>query len=432
MTDGHEHGHGHGDDGGLELLRWLRTARAVRQQAELVFAEALAGRLEHFAVRLEELPRLAGRVLEIARQSHPDLRAVPVHGRYRHFEEPARGPDPRGPIGADRLRSLDAMLAGATEAEKLVSRADLVIASVLLDAGAGPAWSYRDPTSGERLDRSEGLAVASLAWFMEGGLSSDPTHPLRADASRLRTLDRGAVGRAFQVRDDNPLLGLDGRVGLLRVLGETVDRQVDCAGIGIGASAGEPRPGRLALALVNRARAGTLAAEEILVALLETFGAIWPGREQIAGAPVGDVWRHSRFGRVPFHKLSQWLAYSLIEPIEQAGVRVIELDGLTGLAEYRNGGLFIDGGVLIPKDAGTVHRIHPIDSDLVIEWRALTIALLDRIAVVMRGLLSLSAAELPLVKVLEAGTWRAGRVLARERRPDGASPIQVESDGTVF
>jgi len=39
---------------------------------------------------------------------------------------------------------------------------------------------------------------------------------------------------------------------------------------------------------------------------------------------------------MPFHKLSQWLTYSLLEPFEWAGVRIHRLDELTGLPEYRN------------------------------------------------------------------------------------------------
>jgi hypothetical protein len=68
----------------------------------------------------------------------------------------------------------------------------------------------------------------------------------------------------------------------------------------------------------------------------------------------------------------------------------------------------------------------------IVEWRALTVALLDRIAAHVRGHLGLDAERLPLVKVLEAGTWFAGRVLAAERRPGGGPPISVVSDGTVF
>jgi hypothetical protein len=58
--------------------------------------------------------------------------------------------------------------------------------------------------------------------------------------------------------------------------------------------------------------------------------------------------------------------------------------------------------------------------------------LLDRIAVAIRQQLNLSAAELPLVKVLQGGTWTAGRRIAAELREGGIPPIQIESDGTVF
>jgi hypothetical protein len=73
-----------------------------------------------------------------------------------------------------------------------------------------------------------------------------------------------------------------------------------------------------------------------------------------------------------------------------------------------------------------------VSSALVVEWRALTVALLDRIAAEMRRRLGLHPDDLPLARVLEGGTWRAGRELAQERRPDGAPPIRVRSDGTVF
>jgi hypothetical protein len=44
----------------------------------------------------------------------------------------------------------------------------------------------------------------------------------------------------------------------------------------------------------------------------------------------------------------------------------------------------------------------------------------------------LSAEQLPLARVLEGGSWRAGRLIARELRPDGGPPLQIHSDGTVF
>ncbi len=135
---------------------------------------------------------------------------------------------------------------------------------------------------------------------------------------------------------------------------------------------------------------------------------------------------------VPLHKLSQWLAYSLIEPLQRAGITVTDIDGLTGLAEYRNGGLFVDTGVLAFRDPAAAAREHDVGSALVVEWRALTVALLDRLADIVRQNLNMDAKTLPLAKILEGGTWAAGRAIARELRPDGSPPVKVISDGTVF
>jgi hypothetical protein len=135
---------------------------------------------------------------------------------------------------------------------------------------------------------------------------------------------------------------------------------------------------------------------------------------------------------VPFHKLSQWLSYSLLEPFEWAGIPVRGLDALTGLPEYRNGGLLLDAGVIQPRDADFAARPRRPDEPWVIEWRALTVHLLDALAPLVRERLGVSAAQLPLACILEGGTWAAGRQIAAEHRPGGAPPVQIDSDGTVF
>ena len=136
-------------------------------------------------------------------------------------------------------------------------------------------------------------------------------------------------------------------------------------------------------------------------------------------------------GWMPFHKLSQWLTYSLIEPFEWAGVQVTGLSALTGLPEYRNGGLLLDAGVIVPKDVTLLDRTWQVGDEFVVEWRALTVALLDELAPRVRKILGKTEAEMPLACVLEGGTWAAGRVLAQHLR-GGASPIKIASDGTVF
>jgi hypothetical protein len=193
-----------------------------------------------------------------------------------------------------------------------------------------------------------------------------------------------------------------------------------------------PRLGDLGVFLRRSAHDGHLPASAILAAVLGALGPIWPGREKLAGRPLGDVWRHSSFGLIPFHKLSQWLSYSLLEPLEAAGLVIDDAAELTGLPEYRNGGLFVDGGVLELCEPLAAELEHEVWSDLVIEWRALTVVLLDQLADAVRAKLGLSAEELPLARVLQGGTWSAGRALARELRADGSPPLRIVSDGTVF
>jgi hypothetical protein len=235
------------------------------------------------------------------------------------------------------------------------------------------------------------------------------------------------LGRLFQAGDGNPLVGLASRAALVRRLGEVVAAAPPFSG-----EAGA-RLGHLADHLIAGAETpGVVPAPAILAAVLEWLGPIWPGRHTLAGANLGDVWPHPQVGWVPFHKLSQWLTYSLVEPLEEAGVRVTSLEELTGLAEYRNGGLFLDAGVLRPTSQSLLSERHPAGAPAIVEWRALTVALLDRTAVEVRAALGLDAAALPLAKVLEAGTWTAGREIATERRPGGGPPIQIDSDGTVF
>ena len=135
---------------------------------------------------------------------------------------------------------------------------------------------------------------------------------------------------------------------------------------------------------------------------------------------------------MPLHKLSQWLSYSLIEPLQRAGVSVADVDGLTGLAEYRNGGLFIDSGVLMLRNPDAARLPVTVDCELIVEWRALTIALLDVLLPLVRARLGVTTENFPLGALLEGGTWTVGRKLAAEKRPGGGPPLTVVSDGTVF
>jgi len=407
----------------VAAARRLLSAEAVRDRANRLFDLALMERLDHFRVDLARLDPVADWVQRLIRSEHPTLE-VPPHSRWRNFE--VGGIDRWGGLAASREWT-DALEFGRASI-------DLAMISVLIDAGAGTRWAYAEAVTGETFTRTEGLAVASLAMFASGIFSSEPFDPLRADARALAGLTAEELADGFQVSQSNPLVGLEGRLGLLNRLGQQLAHRSDVFGTEDGA-----RPGGLLDHLLRRFPDGRVPAPAILATLLDALGPIWPGRWSLAGIPLGDTWIHHKLVTedatnqlMPIHKLSQWLTYSLIEPLSWAGLEITNLDGLTGLAEYRNGGLLIDGGILVLRDPEAASRPHTVDEELVVEWRALTIAVIDRLAAIIRQGLGRNALNFPLACVLEGGTWLAGRRLARERRPDGSPPLTIVSDGTVF
>ena len=422
-------------DGGVALLRDPATIRA---RCANITRAVEAGASAHFRLECGRLDAVAQRVAALTRERFPDLTLIPMHSRWRHFEAG----------GIDRRAELDARLADRSTVAAARARIDLALVSVLLDAGAGPGWSYVEARTGQRHTRSEGLGVATFRAFMDGAFSSDPGDPYRVDAAALRAIDAARLAAIFQADAHNPLVGLTGRAALLNRLGEALRAQP-----GIFTATGQP--GQLLDALARHPHAphfkpGThhvqpatmrheVSAARLLGALLDAFSAIWPSGQRLGDTPIGDVWPHPAAGGegpsaglVPFHKLSQWLAYSLIEPFESAGVAVTGLDALTGLPEYRNGGLFIDAGVIVPRDPAFAARSRTPGDEWVVEWRALTVTLLDDLAPRVRNELGATAEVLPLVRLLEGGTWAAGRQIAAEMRPGGAPPVAIESDGTVF
>ncbi len=385
----------------------LLSSAAVRERAHEMLDLALDGRIDGWSVDLNRLDAAAELTAKVTREAYPDL-AIPFHARWRHFV-----------AGEPRLPEDD-------RPEPARAAFDLVILSVLLDAGTGPGWSFTDPAGGGTFARSEGLAVASQRMVESGALGTT--------GEELAALDSGILAQGFQVSEANPLAGLEGRAALLRRLGTQMLARPD-----LFAAAGEPRPGGLYDVLAERTEGGKLPAPAILELLLEALGPIWSGRLAVDGVPLGDCWRHpalrrddSTAGLVPLHKLSQWLAYSLIEPLEAAGIEVVDVDGLTGLAEYRNGGLFVDTGVLELTDPGAGARTHQVSDPLIVAWRSMTVALLDRLAPLVRARLGVSAEAFPLARMLEGGSWAAGRRIAAELRPGGGPPFTIISDGTVF
>lgn len=402
-------------------LALLRAPETIRARCENVLARGLAGELRHFTIALDRLPRAVDLVARVTREQFPGLK-IPIHSRWRHF----------GAGGLDRVAHFRRAIAHRTVDEQTRAKIDLVVTSVLLDAGAGHAWRYHERASGLDLARSEGLAVATFRMFEAGLFSDERDDPWRADATALEALDATTLASAFQASPANPMAGLDGRAALMRRLGEALRQAPAVFGHA------RPRVGNLLDAVRARARDGEIEAAAILDLVLSGFETIWPAGARLDGHNLGDTWRHPAAGGegptaglVPFHKLSQWLTYSLIEPLAEAGLTVSGVERLTALAEYRNGGLLVDLDVLVPAHAGVTRDVHAAGSEAIVEWRALTVAILERLAPAVAQHLGVPPVAFGMTRLLEGGTWAAGRRLADERR-GGAPPIRVLSDGTIF
>lgn len=397
-------------------VAYLRSPVVIRERCGELFGLVVEGKSRHFVCDLTRLAGVADYVIEVIRREYPDLQ-VPFHSRWRHFEAG----------GVPRLIGLDGKLAELTPGLKAAAKFDLAIISVLLDAGAGHNWRYDEQETGLSFGRSEGLAIATFQMFCQGAFSSEGL--LQVDAEKLQALTESELASGFQVNAENPLVGISGRLSLLQKLGKALLSSPHLFGHE------NPRPGNLVNYLLGKAENNQLAATTVFSAILEGLSDIWPGRLEVAGVNLGDVWFHPDVADnnlVPFHKLSQWLTYSLLEPLQELGLTITRLDALTGLPEYRNGGLCLDLGLISAKHPEILQSSHSVASEVIVEWRALTVILLDLIAVTVREKLGMNAEELPLVKILQGGTWTAGRKIAAELRRGGIPPIQIESDGTVF
>ena len=173
--------------------------------------------------------------------------------------------------------------------------------------------------------------------------------------------------------------------------------------------------------------------------LMDGLAPIWPSsRTTIASTPLGDAWPCSTMPSsppaqpwetiVPFHKLTQWLAYSLMTPMSKLmHIHFAGTELLTGLPEYRNGGLLIDMGLLTLKEEEMerglkayhenaqkegqpnveVVPLFETSDDVIVEWRAATVGFLDMLLGEVNSLLGLDRKDgLTLAQMLEGGTWK--------------------------
>ncbi|KAJ5272545.1 hypothetical protein N7478_007670 [Penicillium angulare] len=443
-------------DPALDPAAYLRSIHAVRDRARIVLDKAKRNQLHHFDVDLSKFKATASYVVSIIKRDYaPDYENIPPHGRWQHFDVGGR------PRINQLLQSWPSRIDAQERTRRLI---DLFVVSVLLDAGAGTKWSYRSKESGKIYSRSEGLAVASLEMFKSGLFSSDPTEPCQVDGAGLKNVTVEKLAKGMQHSEQNLLAGLEGRAGLLSRLSEALNNQ-DFFGV-------DARPGNMLDYLLSHP--STLASSVPIIpittlwsVLMDGFSSIWPqSRTQIDGVAIGDAWVCSDLPSsppaqqwesiIPFHKLTQWLCYSIMVPMSKLmHIHFAGSELLTGLPEYRNGGLLIDMGLLSLKSPDLERGIRAFkenaqikgqpnmevvplfstEDDVIVEWRAVTVGFLDELLDEVNMQLGLSGSEeqLSLAQMLEAGSWKGGREIAEVSRPNTKEPpIMIRSDGTVF
>ena len=463
-------------------LAALWAPQTIRARCANVLRSVENGASAHFKLDRSRLPAAAERVAAELLRSYPDLQ-LPSAGCWPLFDAG----------GVPRLAELAQALAGRSAAQTVQAQVDLTVVTALMAGHAGEAWCYSEatavarqalpahrqdrndllaqldqaaagrlaaepaaepavsqavsqaaaPPGGASLQGREGLAVATLRAFMAGAFSAHPDDPLRADAKALALIDPAAMRAIFQARPSNPLLGLEGRAAMLARLGQTLLALMAHTSASSGLSA---RPCLLYERL--SANTNTLTASALLQDVLRSLGPVWDGvnRSRVLGLPAGDVGAHlwagagtggnqqdaATGGYVPLHQLAQGLCLSLVQPLQTAGLAITGLDALSGLPGPASAGFFIDAGVIVPRQASTCTRTWKTADEGVVEWRALTVVLLDELATLVRRLLDKTALQCPLASLQQWGIDVTGRALAAELRPGGAAPLKVESDGSVF
>ncbi|KAI4848402.1 DUF1688-domain-containing protein [Aureobasidium sp. EXF-8845] len=444
-------------------IEYVLTLEAVRERAQIVFAAAKKDELSHFTYHADKLPEAAAFVTSVInRDFGPDnFEAIPPHGRWQHFNVG----------GVPRIDDLNLQWKNNGQDRKEQARRliDLFVVSVLLDAGAGDKWKFEEPgSSGQVYTRSEGIAVASLYMFLEGKFSTtegvghmvDGEYCCEYDggeklmsvtAKGLQRIDEETLAKGFQITPENPMIGVGSRAKLLSRLGDSLLQHSDIFGP-------EGRPGNLVDYVIKTADSNSkeLDYRVFWMTLQKLLIPIWPkDRTQIDGTPIGDAWplkvlerqndvdKDAKKNIQPFHKLTQWLAYSLMVPfVNIMGYSWRNAELGTGLPEYRNGGLFVDLGVLTLKPealergqraSGQELPMFKDSGDEIVEWRALTVALLDEVYGIIKKDMVEQGVEFSMAQMLEAGSWKSGRELAAKKRPETkSSPVLIDGDGTLF
>jgi hypothetical protein len=360
----------------------LHDPGTIRARCAAIVRSVEAGVSPSFTIDRSRLPAVAERVAALTLRRFPDL-VIPFHSRWRHFEAG----------GVNRKAELDTALAGLSVADRARAHFDLTVVSVLLDAGAGADWRYTEsaattaPATPRPVDDPDALLAAldrsaSAAAHTPAPAAAAEPAPPRDRRSCLQHAPKAWAWPAFAlswravfqptpaspaVRTQRPCATCrcggpactifqsspqqpDGRPGRPRQpcwRGWARRCKTEATRDGLQA---RPRSADLRPPHRRRQRAPRCPRSEVLGEVLRCLSPIWPSGSKVQGlagrrclvhtagqaAAVGKTAPRqvdrTTDGWVPFHKLSQWMSYSLLEPLQWAGVTVTGLEALDGPA----------------------------------------------------------------------------------------------------
>lgn len=351
---------------------------------------------------------------------------IAKHGRRQHLSSKNRN-------YFEKVENI-CQKAGCTFAVE--NKLELLLLSCFLDAGAGQNWKYNDSYFNCQLVGSEALAAASTDLYLKlisDNLISKKNISLTSDA--LKNMKFDEFSKSFQHDEsNNALLGAKGRYDSLTQLGSCLELHPS-----IFVTSHKPELKNIYHFFQSIVEHKSLNLEEVFKTIVFIFHDFFTSDTKINEINLCDSRIHSNLislplvgKKIPFFKLIQWMVYSIDDFFNSQGIPTINEEFLSGLAEYRNGGFFMDTNIINLKSKNLSHQSYSIDSELVTEWRALTITLLDEFLEELK--IKRGYNHLNMSKLLEGGTWIAGRKLARENRPDSpySPPIKIITDGKFF
>ena len=272
--------------------------------------------------------------------------------------------------------------------------------------------------------RSEGIAIAIYDMFVSGFFSSSIKNKYQVNSSILTYLRFRIFSEKFQNTINNSIIGIKNRHSLLINLGKTLKKN---------------KLSRPSDFFDKYNINDTISVKELWNFIVNDFKDIWNIYNKDDKETIGDIWTHpylkipciEKSELMPFHKISQWIIYSLIDVIKNYGnYKITDTMILSALPEYRNAGLLLEYQVITPKNRLAFSKIYTIKDTFVVELRGLTIAILEYLLNDINSERSIEE-KYSMSEFLENGSWSLGREIAYKKN-NGDLPINLILEGNYF